>query len=200
MLTHRTSAEQGFTLVELLAVIVITSIVAMTFLIFFKSTLFSYLNLQENATSLTQLSRQELRVTDVIRGLTNITSVGANDLQIYAYFYPSDTYASQIHYYLQTTNGDTKLLADVTPMSANPPTGIPLTAQTQTYTVIDNFYQPNGSSLFTYLDAGDSPLSLPISDLQSIKAIQVNLANKLTGGSTQSIQMQVSLRNRKTNL
>jgi prepilin-type N-terminal cleavage/methylation domain-containing protein len=192
--------EAGFTLVEMLVSIVLVAIIGVTFLVFFKSALFSYLNLQADATSLTQLSSQEMRVATVLRGLTNINSASANDLSIYSYFYPSDTYVSLVHYYLHQTGTDKQLLADVTPMSANPPIGTPLTSQEQTFTVIDNFYQPTGGSLFTYLDSGNSPLNLPISDPESIKAIQVNLASSLTGGNTESVQVEVSLRNRKTNL
>lgn len=192
--------QQGFTLVELLISITLIAVIGTTFLVFFKSDLIGYLNLQSDATGLTQLDTQAARVANVVRGLTNITSADANDLVIYSYFYPSDTYVSQVHYYFQTTGSNKQLLADVTPMSANPPTGTLLTNKKRTYTVIDNFYQPNGSSLFTYLGASGSALSLPITDLQTIKSIQVNLATKTSNGGNQAINLQVSLRNRKTNL
>lgn len=190
----------GFTLVELMVSIVLIAIISATFLVFFKSSLFDYLNLQHDATSFTNLDTQAARVANVVRGTTGITSASANDLAIYAYFYPFDTYVSLLHYYLQTTGSDTQLMADLTPMSANPPTGTPLTAQKRTFVIIDNFYQPAGSSLFTYLDSSNTPLPLPITDLQTIKGIQVNLATKTSNNGNQAINLLVSLRNRKTNL
>jgi prepilin-type N-terminal cleavage/methylation domain-containing protein len=194
------SSASGFTLIELLVGISLILIITTTFLVFFKSAFFNYLGLQSDATNLTSLDSQDMRIASVVRGLTDITSASANDLVIYAYFYPSDTYVSLVHYYLQTTGNDTQLLADVTPMTANPPTGTPITGQKKTYTVIDDFYQASGTNLFTYLDENGAALSLPIADLETIKGIQVNLATNTSGGGNQAIQVQVSLRNRKTNL
>lgn len=194
------SQQEGFTLVELVVSMTLMAVIGITFFVFFKSSLFDYLDLQANATSLTELSSQEMRVATVVRSLTDITSAANNDLVMYGYFYPSDAYVSLVHYYLHQNGGTTQLLADVTPMSANPPIGTPLTAQMRTYVIIDNFYQPSGSSLFTYLDASGNALSQPITDLTTIKGMQVNLATTVKGGGSQSVQVQVSLRNRKTNL
>jgi prepilin-type N-terminal cleavage/methylation domain-containing protein len=200
MLTPRRAGQAGFTLVELLISIVIIAIIGSTFLVFFKSSFFNYLNLQSDATATSQLDTQAMRVATVMRGVTGLNSVAANDINIYSYFYPSDAYVSVVHYYLQTSGTTTKLLADVTPMTANPPIGTPQTNKLKTYTIIDNFYQPSGSSLFTYLDSSGNALTLPISDLQTIKGVQVNLAAKGSNGSNQALNVQVSLRNRKTNL
>jgi len=156
--------------------------------------------LQSDATSMTQVNTQAMRVATVMRGITDVTSASANDIVIYSYFYPQDAYVSVVHYYLQTSGGVTKLLADVTPMTSNPPIGTPITSKLKTYTVIDNFYQPTGVSLFTYLGANGNTLTLPITDMQTIKSIQVNLAAKLTGGANQTLNVQVNLRNKKTNL
>lgn len=196
----RRNTAAGFTLVELLVGIVLISIIGLTFLIFFKSSLFNYLNLQSDASATTQLNTQAMRVAGVVRGITGINSVAANDLSAYSYFYPQDSYVSLIHYYLQTSGSTTQLLADVTPMSANPPGGTPQTALKKTYVIIDAFYQPSGSSLFTYLDSSGNALSLPINDLQTIKGIQVSLAAKQSNGGNETLNVQVSLRNRKTNL
>jgi prepilin-type N-terminal cleavage/methylation domain-containing protein len=190
----------GFTLVEMLVGIVLMAIISLTFLVFFKSSLFNYINLQSDASSMTQLDTQLMRVAQVVRGATNVNSVAANDIVMYSYFYPQDSYVSLVHYYLQTSSGTTKLLADVTPMTSNPPTGTPLTANLKTYTIIDNYYQASGVGLFNYLDASGSALNLPITDLQTVKAVQVTLATKLSNGSNQTINVQVALRNRKTNL
>jgi hypothetical protein len=168
--------------------------------VFFKSYLGNYLNLQSDASTMTQINTQAMRVSTVMRGVTGVTSVADNDMVLYSYFYPSDTYVSLVHYYVQTSGSTKKVLADVTPMTSNPPIGTPLPAQLKTYTVIDNFYQPSGATLFTFLDSAGSALTTPISDLQTIKGVQVNLSAKTSNGGNQTMNVQVSLRNRKTNL
>ncbi len=192
--------QAGFTLVELLITFTLIIIIGTTFFVLFKSTLFNFVNLQSDASSSVQLNTQANRVATVLRGATGINSAAANDLVVYSYFYPSDTYVSLLHYYLQTSGGHTKLMADLTPMTANPPTGTPITASKRTFTIIDNYYQATGVNLFTYLDANGSALSLPISDLQTIKGIQVTLTAKTSNNANQTLSVQVSLRNRKTNL
>ena len=198
--TKTASGQAGFTLVELLVSIVLIAIIGTTFIVFFKSSIFNYLNLQKDATSFTQLDSQAARVSNVLRGVTDIVSADANDLVVYAYFYPSDTYVSLLHYYVVSSNGTMQLKADLTPMSANPPIGTPLTAQMHTFVVINNLYLPTGTNLFDYLSSNGTTLGLPIADLQTIKGIRVNLAAQTASGGNQAIDVQVSLRNRKTNL
>jgi prepilin-type N-terminal cleavage/methylation domain-containing protein len=130
---RRSAGSAGFTLVELMVSIVIIAIIGTTFLVFFKSSLLNYLNLQSDAISMTQINTQAMRVATVMRGITNVTSASANDVVAYSYFYPSDAYVSVVHYYLQTSSGTTKLLADVTPMTSNPPIGTPISASQKTY-------------------------------------------------------------------
>jgi prepilin-type N-terminal cleavage/methylation domain-containing protein len=193
--------EAGYTLVELLVVITITAVLTTTFFTFFKTSLYSYIRLQADASTLTDLETSAVRIATVLRSTTDVTTAGANEFEGYAYFSPSDTYVSDIHYYLQTTVGVTQVIADVTPMTANPPTGTPITAQKRTYTVIDNYYQVSGTNLFTYLTSSGSTISQPITDLTTIKGISVSLAARTYDKTTnQTINLQVSLRNKKDNL
>lgn len=195
----RNSAEAGFTLVELLVVMVLVVLLFITFGTFFTNNLTLYSKYQTDAGNFTELANESQRVAQVLRGLTDIISESNNDLSVYAYFAPSDTYVSIVHYYLNS-NG-TQLLADVTPMTANPPTGTPITASKKTYTIISNYYQQSGTNLFTYYDASGTALTIPISDEHSIVDIGVNLAEP--GSHTkngQQLGVTVSLRNRKTNL
>ncbi|MEO6761379.1 MAG: prepilin-type N-terminal cleavage/methylation domain-containing protein [Candidatus Saccharimonadales bacterium] len=196
----RKQPQAGFTLVELVISMVLISIIGTTFLVMFKSTLFDYLNLQHDASSLTQLEYQSARITKVLRTVTNIDSADSSDITAYAYFYPSDSYVSRIHYYLQTSGKDMQLLIDVTPMTSNPPVGTPIESAKKTYVIIDEFYQPLNTPLFTYLDIANVPISAPVGAPASIKAIQVNLAAETASGGNQAINLQVSLRNRKINL
>ncbi|MBP9852501.1 MAG: hypothetical protein QG629_302 [Patescibacteria group bacterium] len=192
--------QAGFTLLEMLITTILVALAATTFMVLFRSTLFSFLRLQTNGTTAVTLNSQANRIGMVLRGATDITSASANDLVVYSYFYPSDSYVSLLHYYLRTSNGTTQLVADLTPMSANPPTGTPLTASKRTFVIIENYHQVSGTDLFTYMSANGTPLALPVSDLQAIKGIKVTLSSNAYSGSYQQQNVQVTLRNRKTNL
>jgi prepilin-type N-terminal cleavage/methylation domain-containing protein len=193
--------QEGFSLLELLVVFTVLGVVVATSLGFFTNSINQYVNLQREGMEFGDMTLQSQRITNVLRGLTDITEATSDSLTVYAYFSPNDTYVSLIRYY---KNADkTALSADVTPMTANPPIGTPLTSQLKTFAVIENFFNDTNVKTFEYLDSGGTNLSLPIADLHTIKGIRVTLsvptyapiANKST-----SISSQVSLRNRKTNL
>lgn len=196
---HHKSGQAGFTLVELTVVMSLAVIVSVTLYTAFQSSYGGYLGLQKDATSLTDLASQSQRISKVLRGATTIESVAANDITFYAYFAPTDAYVSKVRYYL---SADTKkLYVDITPMTANPPIGTLITSQKRTYTILDNFKQTSGVTLFTYLNSAGSAMTLPISDMNSIKGVRVSLATDVASGKTnQVIAVQVSLRNKKTNL
>jgi prepilin-type N-terminal cleavage/methylation domain-containing protein len=190
--------EHGFSLVELVVVMTLTLIMSTMFYTFFKTNLVTYLNLQKDASGFTDVASQSARIANVLRGSTSITSAAANDLVAYAYFYPTDAYVSQVHYYLSADS--TILFADVTPMTSNPPIGTPITAQKKTYTIINSFQQTTGQTLFNYLNSSSAVMSLPIADLHTIKGVRVNLGTDTSGAVNQAITLDISLRNRKTNL
>ena len=178
--------------------VVILGLVASIFFTFFNTALIGYFRLQSQASGMGSVAQQSQRVVGVLRGTTKITTASNNDLQLYAYFYPSDTYVSQVHYYLGA--GNTIVYADVTPMTSNPPVGTPITAQKKTYKVANSFYLPAGGTLFAYLDASGTSLAAPVTDTNAIKMIQVNMASKTDKNIVQRMTVQVNLRNRKTNL
>ncbi len=194
--------DLGFTVVEILVVIVLIGILSTAAYTFFNTSLINYLNLQQDSMSLGDLATQSQRIARVLRGLTDITSASSDDITVYAYFTPSDTYVSLIHYYKNAAK--TQLFADVTQMTANPPIGTPIVSTLRTYTVIDNFYNAGGGlNTFVYLDSASVPLPMPIVDLHTIKGIQINLAvpsKEPSANGYISTTVQVSLRNRKTNL
>lgn len=189
----------GFSLVELLVVISLVAIVAVSFGSFFTNYLILYSKYQQDSLNFSEMTQQSQRLAQVLRGLTDIVSESGNNLTVYAYFSPADAYVSQVHYYL--TANSKQLKVDVTPMTANPPNGTLLTSQTKTYTIISNYFQAPSTSLFTYYDANGSVLTPPIADEHSIVQIQINLAEPASHSSKgQTLSMTVSLRNRKINL
>lgn len=202
MLSHSHSEdEQGFTIAELTVVITVAAIVSLIFLTFLNTTFREYLGLQKDATSLSDLAQQSQRITNVVRGSTDIIQANQNDITVYAYFFPNNAYVSLIKYYPSAQND--VLYADVTPMTSNPPIGIPITANKKTYKIIPNYYRPSGVNLFDYVDSSGNALTMPITDLRTIKGIKINLTSQGNGqqnNGVQTISTQVSLRNRKTNL
>lgn len=196
---HGDRKQSGFSLVELLVVISLIGIIFATFSSFFTNYLILYSKYQQDSMNFTEMAQQSQRIAQVLRGLTDIVSESSNDITVYAYFSPVDTYVSQVHYYLDGSGK--KLMVDVTPMTANPPIGTLITNKMKTYTIITNYYQAPGVNLFDYYDASGSLLTLPISDEHSILQIGINLAEPASHSSKgQTLGITVSLRNRKTNL
>ena len=197
--TNRSVKQKGFTLVELLVVIVLIGVMLAATFTFFKTSLFGYLDLQKTASNFTNLAKESQRIGNVVRGTTGLIDAENNSLEMYAYFYPTDTYVSKIKYYLNA--GSTKLLADVTPMTANPPIGTEITASKKTYTIIGSFKQLSGVKLFEYVNSANATLTPPISDLYTVKSVRINLgASTANAGGNQVMTLEVNLRNRKTNL
>lgn len=191
-------AQRGFTIVELTVVILLVGIISTFAFTFFNTSTNQYLALQQDADSFNGLASHYQRLANVLRGLTDITAASANEITLYAYFSPNDAYVSLIRYYIYQN----KMLADVTPLTSNPPNGTLITSSQKTYTIINNFYSTPGVDTFVYLDSSGSTLALPISDLHTIKGLTVNLAvpSKSPSNTSQALTLQVSLRNRKTNL
>jgi len=193
--------ERGFTLPELVIVMAVIGVVIAALFTFVNTSVRRYVALQSESAAFGQLAKQTQRIAQVLRGATDITAASTDDITAYAYFYPNDSYVSLIHYYKSANN--TQILADVTPMTANPPIGTPITAQKRTYTIIDKFSSVAGVNTFTYLDSVGNPLTVPIADLHTIKGIKVSLsvpADNVVANSNSTVTLQVSLRNRKTNL
>lgn len=201
MSRHKLNTETGFTIAELTIAIVLIGIVSTTMFSFFNTSISQYFGLQANATEFTDLASNSQRLANVLRGTTDIVTPNSNDITVYAYFAPNNNYVSLISYYLG--DNDTKLYADVTPMTANPPNGTPVTANKRTFVVIDHFSKSTSVGLFEYLDANGGLIAMPVADQRTIKNIRINLGVPAVApnpNSTQNMSLTVSLRNRKTNL
>lgn len=193
--------QKGFTVTELVVVMSIMSLLLVTVYVFTSSSISSFMRLQAEGLARSTLAEGSFRITKVIRGINYIEVADADTITAYSYFAPDDQYTSKIRYYLNPAQ--TKLLADVTPMTADYPVGSLLTAQTKTVTVIDNFYKISGQPTFKYFDANYTPLTSPVADLPSIKNITVRLFVKKYESNAAdyvSTEVTVSLRNRKSNL
>ena len=197
----KSNKQAGFTIIELVIVMMLVGLVSTNMYLFINSSTNQYLTLHADSSSFSDLALQSQRIANVLRGLTDITQASADGITMYAYFVPNDTYVSLIQYY-KNPNG-TQLLADVTPMTANPPVGTLITADKRTFVVINNLKTISGVNNFEYLDSAGGLLSFPISDLRTIKGVRVNLAVPVDGptkNGNSSISLSIALRNRKTNL
>lgn len=175
------------------------AILFVSFGTFFTNYLSLYFGYQKDANSFAEIANQSTRISDVLRGITDVSSATNSDLTAYAYFAPTDTYVSIVHYYL---SADGKaIMVDVTPMTANPPNGTPITASKKTYTIVSNYQAVSGVNLFTYYDISGTAMSVPISNQHTITSIGVNLSTPASHSKKgQQLAITVSLRNRKTNL
>ena len=188
--------KNGFTLIEVVLTMAISSIIAISLYSFFSGSMTKYFAMQEDSSNFATLSTQIQRIAKVLRGTTDVRSAASTDLTVYAYFSPRDSIPSQIRYYVSGT----QLLADVTPLSAAPPTGTPVTAQKKTYTIIYKLYST--TSVFTYLDSAGNTLT-SLTNLRDVKGIKTTLSvppQRGTSTKQTTISLSVSLRNRKTNL
>lgn len=193
--------SRGFTLIELMVVMVLVGVISTAAYTFFNTSLTQFFGLQKEGMVFGDLASQSQRIAKVLRGTTDILTATNDEIKVYAYFSPNDAYTSQIRYY-KSVNGKI-MYAEVIPMTSNPPIGTPITAQTKTYTIIPEFYTGPGVKTFEYLDSSGGTMTLPVSDLHTIKGIRVTLAvpvDSLTNGGNDTMSLEVALRNRKTNL
>ncbi|MEK7594308.1 MAG: prepilin-type N-terminal cleavage/methylation domain-containing protein [Patescibacteria group bacterium] len=194
-----TKDSKGFTLVELLVVFSLVAILFVSFGSFFTNYLYLYFGYQKDANSFSEIANQATRISDVMRGITDITSETSTDLNAYAYFAPTDTYVSVVRYYLSADGKS--VMVDVTPMTSNPPNGTVITAAKKTYTIISSYKPQTGVNLFTYYDISGTALTPPVANQHTITSIGVNLSTPAEHNSQgQQLAVTVSLRNRKTNL
>lgn len=195
--------QQGFTLSELIVVMMASSIMIFVLFRFTVVTVNNFMTLQKEGLAHSKLAEGSFRVSRVLRGANYIESASDDELVAYAYFAPQDEFTSKVRYYL---NGDnSRLLADVTAMDADYPTGSLIPSTQKTVVIIDGFQKRDGFSTFSYFTSDFAQIGTPIDsgDLVAIKNIKVNLYARLyqiDNGKYFSSSVSVNLRNRKSNL
>lgn len=193
--------QVGFTLPELILVIAMSSLLIVTLFIFTSNTVSSYMRMQAQGLAYSKATEGAFRISRVLRSANFVEEAEDDRFTAYTYFAPQDAYTSKITYYLNATQ--TQLLADVTAMTADYPVGTLIPSSTKTVVVVDQFLKRAGVPTFTYSTANHTDISTPVSDLQAIKNVSVNIYARLYESNDQkfaSSSVSVNLRNRKTNL
>jgi type II secretory pathway pseudopilin PulG len=197
MSLRRVRVSAGFSLIELLFVMLLTSMIAIPLSTFAYKGLTSYEFLQAQSNTSTELSTLSQRMGKVIRGTTGIIDAEANTLTIYGYFSPQDSVVKKIRYFINGASLD---------IGVTPPTGI---APNYTYLAANEVVTTTrvdlamgANPMFTYFDDSGTQLPNGFADSQ-IKEIGLYVAanprvNQLSVPI--SLTTKVTLRNFKTNL
>lgn len=190
--------RRGFTLVELIVVMAITSILG--------TIVFNYLNqssrqdqqLQSKATVQTSLSLAIDRVNRVLRSTTSVISADNVSLKVLAYSNTGDAAPSQIYFYI--TNNQVRY--DVIPASGTPPNYTYNPGDAKTFTLLGKVTNSTSTPLFQYYDQSNNPLTSPptLADVHAIGFLPkaLDTSNALTAPIAD--ETYVTLRNFKTNL
>ena len=188
--------QKGFTIVELVLVTAVTSIIMVLLYSVFVGSFNNYLAMQTDAVKFNDLSSQTQRIARILRGTTDVLQATPTSVTVYAYFSPRDNVVSKVRYYVSGS----QIKADITPMSSAPPIGTPQTAQMKTYVIVERI--DTSTNPFDYLDSAGNSLGT-VTNLRDVKGMEVTItvpATKLATVKPTTLQVRVSLRNRKTNL
>jgi hypothetical protein len=198
MLLHKLDTSKGFTIAELMMVVIITSVAIVVFNSFFSDSLQSYLNLQNNTVNTNTVSGALQRSSRVIRGMSTIVDAQPNILTGFAYFTPRDNTLSKVRYYYESNTSSFKV--GVTPATGSAPNYTYDADDEIISTIADNI--TGTGSIFTYLDGTNTPQNFTSDAYKDIRAIKISLTGETEGDMQTSVNLSttVSLRNRKTNL
>lgn len=189
--------ESGYSLIELLIVMTLTTMVAVPLVVFSYKGLTSYEFLQAQSNTSGELNTLVNRIGKVVRGTTSVIDAQDNTLTIYGYFSPQDTTVKKIRYFINGSN----LNIGVTPPTGTAPNYTYLSAnEVVTTSRID--LAMGGTPMFTYYDDTGTKLAAGFA-VSQIKAVGIYVAaNPRTKQLSVPIAVtsRVTLRNFKTNL
>ncbi len=194
---RRNMNTSGYTLIEMLIVLGITTLISLPLGTFYIKGIKGYAYLEAQSQTSTELSTLSQRVVKVIRGTTGILDAQPNTLTIYGYFSPQDTVIKKIRYFVSGSN----LSIGVTPPSGTAPNyTYPAANEVITVTRVDLAMGSN--TLFSYYDDVGNVLSgaYTVGQIKQIGFYVAANANSKQINVPISIQTRVTLRNFKTNL
>jgi len=197
VLRHSSLGTAGYSLIELLVVIVLMIVVTIPLVTFTIKGMSSYQFLQDQSNTSEELSTLSERVAKVVRGTTKVVTAQSNTLTIYGYFSPQDTVVKQIRYFINGNN----LEIGVTPPSGTAP-NYTYNPANEVVSIVRVDLSMGATPMFTYYD--DSGTALPNGFANGqIKEIGIYVAANPDTNRVSvplSVTTRVTLRNFKTNL
>jgi hypothetical protein len=197
MLHHKAFNSFGYSLVELLVVISLTSMIAVPLVVFSYKGLTSYEFLQAQSNTSIELSSMSQRIGKVLRGTTGVIQAQANSLTVYGYFSPADTVIKKVHYYI---SGNNLIIGVTNPDQATAP--FTYVSNTEQTTIVRVDLAMGSNNMFTYYDDAGNVLPNGFA-VGQIKAVGIYVAANPRVKQLSvpiSLTTRVTLRNFKTNL
>jgi prepilin-type N-terminal cleavage/methylation domain-containing protein len=189
--------QRGYTIIELLVVIVVTTAIAVPLTMFMIKGLGAFNFIQAQSDTALELNTLTNRIAKVLRGATSVDTAQSNTLIVYGYFSPQDTSIKKIRYFVSGTN----LNIGVTPPTGTAPNYI-YDAANEVITTTRIDLSMGGKPLFTYYDDVGNQLTGAFATSQ-IKNIGIYVAANPNSKQVPvpiSLSTRVTLRNLKTNL
>lgn len=191
--------QTGFSIIELLVVITITSAILITIIPFFTRSFRSYLTLQANALHKADLLEAHDRVGRILRGSTEITDAQGDEITTFVFFTPQDNLESKVRVY---TDAEGRLLADLIRPNGTPPNVTYPEEDTEQVTLATNI--ANATSIISYYDENGDEVENPNIDLAAVRQLEFKLVAPRPyppngSESTETIN-RITLRNYKRNL
>lgn len=191
------NSQSGFTLLELLIVIVITSLIAIGLGTFTVNSLNTYQYAVAQVNSSNDVLNYIDRLSKVIRGTTSIVTATSSSIVFYGYFSPRDAVPDKIRYFVSGTtlqSGNIQASGTGPNYTYDPATEVVKTLATN--------LAVGSTPVFTYYDDLGNQLTGAFSASQ-IKQVGIYIAVNPQPARVPiaiSSQTRITLRNMKTNL
>lgn len=197
-MSHRSSRQSGFSMVELLISTLLVGIMSGVIFIFFSSAFENFFKIQQSSIVTNDKIQVIYRMAQVIRSGTTITEASSSALTIYAYFSPQDSVLSQVRYSYSST-AKTVTVERIKAVGSAPNYTYPA-ANKETRVLLRE--TSLSGDLFSYRDANGTAGTFSIDTFKDIKTVIVDLntARDFKTSDASQLKTSVEIRNRKTNL
>lgn len=194
-MSHRN--QSGYTILEVLIVMVITGMIALPLSSFAINGLRAYNYIEAQSNTSVELNILAGRLTKVIRGATTIDTATSNSLTFYGYFSPQDTVIKKIRYFISGNS----IEVGVTPPSGTAP-NYTYDPAAEVVKVMRSDMAMGANNLFTYYDDVGNALTggFTVGQVKQIGIFVAANPNTTQVPVAISVSTKVTLRNQKVNL
>lgn len=190
---RRQGDEEGFTITELLVVMVVIGIVSGFIYVFFSRSLVDFMRVQAANITAVDQSYAVGRIEQVLRGVNKVEDAQANTLTVYTYFSPTDTVPSKVTYTYDATSK--KLQVSHILASGTAPNYTYNSSNAINRVILSGLVQTK--ALFSYADKLGGTGPFDSSTYSSIATITVTIDGTVKGNAAPTeMKATVLLRNR----